>query len=54
VLYDHCHFAMLWISIFSERELTFPFAIYAVARPSVCRLSVYVICLSSVTFVRPI
>ena len=24
-------------SIFSERELTFTFAIYAVARPSVCR-----------------
>jgi len=30
--------------LFSEREL------YAIARPSVCRLSV---CLSSVTFLRP-
>jgi len=34
--------------LFSERELTFTFAICY--RPSVCRLSV---CLSSVTFVRP-
>jgi len=32
--------------IFSERELTFTFAIFAIARPSV-------VCLSSVTFVRP-
>jgi len=34
--------------VFSERELTFTFAICY--RPSVCLLSV---CLSSVTFVRP-
>jgi len=34
--------------LFSERELTFTFAICC--RPSVCRLSV---CLSSVTFVHP-
>ena len=35
--------------LFSERELTITFAICY--RPSVCRLSV--VCLSSVTFVRP-
>ena len=35
--------------LFSERELTFTFAICY--RPSVCRLSV--VCLSSVTLVRP-
>ena len=35
--------------VFSERELTFTFAIWY--RPSVCRLSV--VCLSSVTLVRP-
>ena len=34
---------------FSERELKFTFAIYY--RPSICRLSV--VCLSSVTFMRP-
>jgi len=39
--------------VFSERELTFTFAICY--RPSVCRLSVVClsVCLSSVTFVRP-
>jgi len=39
-------------AIFSERELTFTFAIclYAIARPSACLSSA---CLSSVTFVRP-
>jgi len=39
--------------VFSERELTFTFAICY--RPSVCRLSVCLssVCLSSVTFVRP-
>jgi len=42
---------------FSERELTFTFGVnsrsrslYAIARPSVCRLY---ICLSSVTLMRP-
>jgi len=34
------------ILVFSERELTFTFAICYIARPSV-------VCLSSVTFVRP-
>ena len=38
----------LSLTVFSERELTFTFAISY--RPSVCRLSV---CLSSVTLVRP-
>ena len=40
-------FVLKWV--FSERELTFTFAICY--RPSVCRLSS--VCLSSVTFVRP-
>jgi len=43
------------MTIFSERELTFTFAICY--RPSVCRLSSVVcrlsVCLSYVTFVRP-
>ena len=40
-------------TVFSERELTFTFAICC--RPSVCRLSVClsVVCLSSVTLVHP-
>ena len=45
------------MSIFSERELTFTFAICcrpSVCRLSVCRLSVCLsVCLSSVTLVHP-
>ena len=45
-------FTMVRSVVFSERELTFTFAICR--RPSVCRLSVCLsACLSSVTFVRP-
>ena len=43
-----CIYLYVDVSFFSERELTFTFAICY--RPSVCRLSV--VCLS-VTFVRP-
>jgi len=51
-IWDYCHIRSLIYDsvqslIFSERELTFTFAICC--RPSVCRLSV---CLSSVMFVR--
>ena len=47
-LQNVCYLLIHFFSVFSERELTFTFAICY--RPSVCRLSV--ICLSSVCNVR--
>jgi len=49
VIVQHNFFSTYMLSVFSERELMFTFAICR--RPSVCRLS-YVVCLS-VRFVRP-